>query len=83
MAVHLKMDFRILELSSTLHILQCQRSAEACEHGVEYNPRHTGSLARAIHELRMHTCTPMESPAIGKGPRVVGIRRMVVEGQGA
>jgi hypothetical protein len=79
MAVHLKMDFRILELSNTLHILQCQRSAVTCEHGVEYNPKQAGALMRAIHQLRMHTCSPIEPPVPSKGPRVASIRRVVVE----
>lgn len=80
MAVHLKMDFRILELSSTLHVLQCQRGKITCEHGVEYNPKQNGALMRAIHQLRGHTCSPMETatparnPQTSKGPQIVDIR---------
>jgi hypothetical protein len=82
MAVHLKMDFRILEVSGTVHILQCQRGKITCEHGIEYNPKQSGALMRAIHELRGHTCSPMESetasrsPRIAKRPQIVDIREL-------
>ena len=77
MAVHLRMDFRILELSDTLHILQCQRNVTPCEHGVEYNPRQSGALLRAIRELRSHVCTPLEVQALSKKPQVMDIRRSI------
>jgi hypothetical protein len=77
MAVHLRMDFRILELSGTLHILQCQRGSTSCEYGVEYNPKHAGALVRAIHDLRSHTCTPIQSDGLSKPPQVVDIRRAI------
>jgi hypothetical protein len=77
MAVHLRMDFRILELSATLHILQCQRGSTSCEYGVEYNPKHSGALVRAIHDLRTHTCAPMGGAGLSKPPQVVDIRRAI------
>jgi hypothetical protein len=77
MAVHLRMDFRILELSGTLNILQCQRSSNSCEYGVEYNPKHSGALVRAIHDLRTHNCTPMGAAGLSKPPQVIDIRRAI------
>ncbi len=56
MAVHLKMDFRVLELAGNLSVLQCDREDVECLFEVEFNPRLTGSLVAAIRTLRHHTC---------------------------
>ena len=56
MAVHLKMDFRVLELSGNLSVLQCNRGDVECLYEVEFNPRLAGSLVAAIRRLRHHTC---------------------------
>lgn len=56
MAVHLKMDFRVLELSGNLSVLQCNRGEVECLYEVEFNPRLSGSLVAAIRNLRHHTC---------------------------
>ncbi len=77
MAVHLRMDFKILELSDTLHILQCQRTADPCEHGVEYNPKQSGALARAIHDLRLHTCSRPTDRFPARRSEVIDIRQVV------
>lgn len=80
MAVHLRMDFRILELSRSLHVLQCERNADIpCPHEVEYNPRQPGALARAIHQLRLHTCQNEAAPGTGerKSPVAFMARRPI------
>ena len=56
MAVHLKMDFRVLELAGDLSVLQCNRENPDCMYEVEFNPRLAGSLVAAIRKLRHHTC---------------------------
>lgn len=56
MAVHLKMDFRVLELSGNLSVLQCDRGDAECIFEAEFNPRLSGSLVSAIRQLRLHGC---------------------------
>lgn len=68
MAVHLKMDFRVVELAESLSVLQCDRGDASCMYEVEFNPKLTGSLVGAIRQLRIHRCE--ETPATSrKSPR--------------
>jgi len=55
-AVHLKMDFRVLELAGNLSVLQCDRGDANCVFEAEFNPRLSGSLVAAIRQIRLHDC---------------------------
>jgi hypothetical protein len=56
MAVHLKMDFRVVELAGNLSVLQCDRGDADCIFEAEFNPKLSGSLVGAIRQLRLHHC---------------------------
>jgi hypothetical protein len=56
MAVHLKMDFRVLELAGNLSVLQCDRGDADCVFESEFDPRLSGSLVAAIRQIRLHQC---------------------------
>jgi hypothetical protein len=63
MAVHLKMDFRVVELTGNINVLQCNRGSESCLWEVEYNTKLGGALVQAIHKMKLHTC---ESPVVSQ-----------------
>ena len=73
MAIHLKMDFRVLELAGNLSVLQCNRGDVECLFEVEYNPRLAGSLVAAIRKLRHHACADcLKKPSQSDpGPRIL------------
>ena len=56
MAVHLKMDFRVLELAGNLSVLQCDRGDADCVFEAEFDPCLSGSLVAAIRQIRLHQC---------------------------
>jgi hypothetical protein len=56
MAVHLKMDFRVVELAGTLSVLQCDRGDAECLFEVEFHKHQSGSLVSAIRQMRNHHC---------------------------
>ncbi|HVJ07470.1 MAG TPA: hypothetical protein VM554_03745 [Acidisarcina sp.] len=73
MAVHLKMDFRVVELAGNLSVLQCDRGDASCLYEVEFNPRLTGSLVGAIRQLRTHRC----GEAHAASPKSTSARRIL------
>ena len=68
MAVHLKMDFRVVEVVGDLSVLQCDRGDASCMYEVEFNPKLAGALVGAIRQLKIHRCEEAHATA-RKSPR--------------
>jgi hypothetical protein len=74
MAVHLKMDFRVVELTRGTSVLQCDRDSGrhgSCRFEVEYSNKTPGALVQAIHSMKLHNCEAAASTHKPKSAQAV------------